>query len=170
MDLAFNLVEFNFSGLDVAERWLQYVAKVKLFFKLKNITDGTTKLTYLLLLAVQGIVNLHARYRKVDEHGAQDESETFQEFADKLSTHFNPKSNRILNVYSFRLMWRMEGEPFNDFYDRLLEKAQFCNFPDKDFELQVQILYGCALWLCTPSMAFTRKVEPYYVRTAPRNT
>ncbi len=120
------------------------MAKVKLFFKLKNITDGTTQLTYLLLLAGQGIVNLHARYKKVDEHGAQDESEIFQEFADKLSTHFNPKSNRILNVYNFRLMRQMEGEPFNDFYDRLLEKAQFCIFPDKDFELQVQILYGCA--------------------------
>jgi len=144
MDLAFNLVEFNVSDPDVAERWLQYVAKVKLFFKLKNITDGTTQLMYLLLLAGQGIVNLHARYKKVDEHGAQDESETFQEFADKLSTHFNPKSNRILNVYNFRLMRQMEGEPFNDFYDRLLEKVQFCNFPDKDFELQVQILYGCA--------------------------
>jgi len=69
MDLAFNLVEFNVSDPDVAERCLQYVGKVKLFFKLKNITDGTTKLTYLLLLAGQGIVNLHARYRSMSmEH------------------------------------------------------------------------------------------------------
>jgi len=100
MYLAFNLVEFNVSDPGVAERWVQYVAKVKMLFKL-NITDGTSQLTYLLLLAGQGIVKLHARYEKVDEHSAQDETKAFHEFADKLTTHFNPKSNRIFNVYNF---------------------------------------------------------------------
>ena len=138
MDIAFNFPEFSIYEQDCAERWDDYVSKMKYFFKLKKIADEEEQLNFLLFTSGKAIAQLHIRLKSTTDE------DKFSTMVKNIKNHFNPATSKTYNIFQFRKISQAPEESFNEFYTRLQEKVEYCGFPDKDFELKHQIIQGCA--------------------------
>ena len=129
MEIAYAFPEFNIYDLDTAERWTDYVDKMKYWFRLRRTIDGKEQLNFLLFTAGKQIQQLYQRIK------AEGEEETFDDIQKKMANQFNPDCNEVI---------QLEVETFNAFFARLQEKVTLCGFPDQAFSLKHQIILGCA--------------------------
>ena len=67
----------------------------------------------------------------------------FDETKQALTNYFKPKVNTEFEIFEFRQMKQFESETCDDFSTRLRQKAEYCDFHDKDKELKSQIIQGC---------------------------
>ena len=137
MDISLSIPEFSIHESDQSERWSEYINKIKIFFRIKKVTDVKEQLQYLLFTAGKDVIKLYDRIKKSDE------SEGFGEIVKKIADTFNPTSNVTFNIFHFRSIQQMEHEPFSEFYTKLQDKLEFCKFPTPDFEMKHQIIQGC---------------------------
>ena len=59
-----------------------------------------------------------------------------------LSDHFAPPENKDMAIFDFRQITQQKGEPINEFFRRLKEKATLCSFNDEDNEIKTQIIHN----------------------------
>ena len=60
-----------------------------------------------------------------------------------LGNYFNPKKNKEFERYEFRNIKQGHNETIDQFATRLRQKAEDCDFTDKDGEIKSQIIQGC---------------------------
>jgi hypothetical protein len=121
---------------DAGPRFADWVANLKRYLNIKQVTTDSLKQDYLFLYGGQGLVRI---YKQVE-----DAADNFDAIITKLKAHFNPVVNYNLNTFQFRRMAQREAEPFDDYVARLREKASTCNFGnDNDRQLIFQIITGC---------------------------
>ena len=120
MDISLAIPEFSVHDSDQSERWSEYINKLKIFFKIKKITDNKEQLQYLLFTAGKDVIKLHERLKK------DDDSEGFDVIVKKIANKFKPTSNITFNIFTFRSIQQAEHESFSEFYTRLQDKIEFC--------------------------------------------
>ncbi|XP_066941051.1 uncharacterized protein [Macrobrachium rosenbergii] len=60
-----------------------------------------------------------------------------------LANCFQPKKNKEFERYEFRNVRQNRGETIDQFATRLRQKAENCEFADKDGEIKSQVIQGC---------------------------
>lgn len=58
MDISLSISEFSIHESDQSERWSEYINKIKIFFRIKKVTDGKERLQYLLFTACKDHQNV----------------------------------------------------------------------------------------------------------------
>lgn len=131
------LTKFDAEDTDnIAKRWERWLNNLVRFFRIKKIADDKLKIDYLFLY---GGSTLEDAYEPVNNH-----ADKFDDVTDKLTAVFRPKLNTDLHVHQFREMLQYDDEPFDNFVNRVRDKAKLCEFDALlDKEMQRQIVKGC---------------------------
>ena len=102
-----------------------------------NIDSQKMKKALLLHYAGDEVFEIYGTLDNTgDENG-------FDETKQALTNYFKPKVNTEFEIFEFRQMKQLESETCDDFATRLRQKAEYCDFYDKDKELKSQIIQGC---------------------------
>lgn len=64
MDISLSIPEFSIHESDQSERWSEYINKIKIFFRIKKVTDAKEQLQYLLFTAGKDVIKLYDRIKK----------------------------------------------------------------------------------------------------------
>jgi hypothetical protein len=122
--------------LDAGPRFAEWVETLTRLFNVKQVRDDALKRDYLLLYGGLGLSRIYRPLRAANDD--------FDDVVEKLTAHFNPRTNVNLNVFQFRSIAQREAESFDDFVSRLREKASTCEFGQGlDQQLSFQIMHGC---------------------------
>ncbi|RMZ99732.1 Retrovirus-related Pol poly from transposon, partial [Brachionus plicatilis] len=70
-------------------------------------------------------------------------TDKYEQVKEKIGKHFKSKVNSKLNVLHFRDIFQHLGESFDDFVNRLKDKAKSCAFADSNHEISLQIIHRC---------------------------
>lgn len=117
------------------QRWKEWVSRLERLMSIKDIVDDKQRQNYLFFF---GGSELEKIYKK-----SSNEKDSFKNIKQKICYHFKSKYNPKLNVLHFRDLCQHDGEPFDDFVNRLKEKAKLCSFKDEKHEIALQIVHRC---------------------------
>ena len=72
----------------------------------------------------------------------EDTGDDFETAATKLIEYFQPKKNKLYNIYQFRQIHQEQDETSDDYCTRLKQAARMCEFPEgcQDIEIQLQLI------------------------------
>ncbi|CAF1076837.1 unnamed protein product, partial [Brachionus calyciflorus] len=113
-------IEDQFMQLFVVEEegnrlalWDEWISRLERLMSIKSITDDKLKQNYLFFFW------------------------WFRSRKESFKSRYNPQVSKV----HFRDMNQFEGEPFDDFVNRLKEKAKMCAFKDENEEIAFQIIH-----------------------------
>lgn len=131
-----NIQPFSTTDVDnIGLRWKKWIKRLERLLDIKNVTDDKKKITYLFYYGGDQLEDIYSEQAL--------NTDTFKEVVDKLTERFNPKTNNQLHIYNFRAIQQHEGEPFDEFVQRLKDQGEMCNFKDLDDEVASQIIIKC---------------------------
>ena len=122
--------EINGDSTTTGHRWTKYISKLENLFVAMNIDSRKRKKALLLHYAGDEVFEIYGTLDNTgDENG-------FDETKQALTNYFKPKVNTKFEIFEFRQMKQLESETCDDFSTRLRQKAEYCDFHDKDNELK----------------------------------
>ncbi|GFN75606.1 Gag Polyprotein [Plakobranchus ocellatus] len=126
----------------IAVRWTKWVSRLKNnLFVAYDITNEARKKALLLTYAGPDLNNTTEALPDSELQAIGDES-PFDKLVSALNQHFNPKVNKEIQRYQFRLM-SQTTELIDDFYTALRHLAPSCEFTNPEEEIKSQIIAGC---------------------------
>ena len=134
----------NFQKFDVYSdensvgiRWNKYISKLENLFTGMAIDAKKRKKALLLHYAGDEVFEIYETLNMGDNDSNYDTTKT------ALGNYFNPKKNKEFERYEFRNIKQGQNETIDQFATRLRQKAENCDFTDKDGEIKSQIIQGC---------------------------
>ena len=120
---------------NMAQQWLHWVERFKLYVDVMKITDEKDKINNLLLYGGDDVFDVYLPLK--------DGSDDFAAVLKKLTDHFNPTANSQVGVFRFRRCYQYPEEKFDEFVNRLRDLAKTCEFGAAlDGELKTQLIQG----------------------------
>ena len=116
----------------LAANWKKWIKKLEYLFVAMDVDESPRKKALLLYYAGDRVVDIYETLN--------DTSDTYEAAKGLLDTYFEPKKNLTYEVYSFRQLCQLDGEPINSFVSRLREAANRCEFANIDREIKDQIV------------------------------
>ena len=101
----------------------------------KKETDDARMVNDLFLLGGYDLEEIYNQYKAGGD--------AYKDVKEKLTAHFNPKTNVQVNRFNFRELQQFEEESFDEFVGRLREAADQCEFANKDDEVVSQVIKKC---------------------------
>ena len=121
---------------NIAKRWERWTNNLERFFRIKKIDNDKVRIDYLFLY---GGTALEDAYEPIAQN-----TDKYDDIIEKLTGIFRPKLHTDLHVHQFREMMQYDDEPFDNFVNRIRDKAKLCEFDNlTDKEMQRQIVKGC---------------------------
>ena len=117
-----------------ALRWDKYVKRFENLCLAFNITAEKRKRALLLHYSGETVQDI------LDS--LPDTGDDYNTAKNKLTEHFSPKKNTSYEIYKFRQLTQLQHESLSDFYIRLKNAAQFCEFgenTDKEIKSQIEL-------------------------------
>ena len=131
----------------LSTRWAEWLKRFENYLVAAGITNDERKKALLLHLAGRKV---HQIFEKLDstpipaDPATNRPAETdFSAAKRALSEHFNPKINVTYNRHVFKSTKLASDESLDQFFTRLSELAQGCNFHNEDDEIKPQIILTC---------------------------
>ena len=118
-------------------RWTKYVMKLENLFTGLTIESKKRRKALLLHYAGDEVFEIY------ETLNLGDSDSNYDEVKKGLADHFQPKKNREFERFEFRNMKQQQAESIDQFVTRLRQKAENCEFMDKDGEIKSQIIQGC---------------------------
>ena len=109
---------------NMAQQWLHWVERFKLYVDVMKITDEKDKINNLLLYGGDDVFDVYLPLK--------DGSDDFAAVLKKLTDHFNPTANSQVSVFRFRRCNQYPEEKFDEFVNRRIENG----------ELKTQLIQG----------------------------
>lgn len=139
MAVALNIPNFPKFDLDdyntISTRWEKYKKRFINLCVALNITDDKQKLALLLNYIGEEAYDIY------DNLLVRDSDETLNNAIDIFDKHFNPKKNVEYEVYLFRKLKQNEGETIHQFYVRVKQQANRCDFNTRiEQEIKQQLI------------------------------
>ena len=119
-------------------RWDKYVTKLENLFTGLNITSKKRKKALLLHYAGDDVFNIY------DTFDLSGDEENYDDTKTELKTIFNPRKNTEFERYEFRNINQNHCESIDQYATRLRQKAEYCEFHDKEAEIKSQLIQGCS--------------------------
>ena len=129
------ITAFDAYDADRQNRWEKWVSRLECYFSIKNIKEDKPRLEYLIFFGGSGVDKI---YKSIKEA-----SDTYDSAKTKLTSHFASQFNPKVLVLEFRDIYQYPGESFEDFVNRLRDKAKKCAFSNEEEEIITQILHRC---------------------------
>ena len=129
-------------GASLATRWQTWITDFKMYLLTLGITDVTRKQALLLYQSgsrVQEIFNQLPPLVTEENEEPGDKCETAKA---QLTAYFEPQKNRRYEDDRFRQTTQAAFETLNQYHMCLHTMAQTCEFQDRDFEIEEQIIIG----------------------------
>lgn len=151
MDMIAAMESFVYDGEQVTlgSRWSRWLGSFENFLIAFDITDDDRKVAMLLHLGGKRIRQIYRNSDvtvtpRVADPTNNIESETrFDAVKRVLNNYFNKYNNVTYNRYVFRSAKQAANETLNQFYLRLCELAEGCDFHDEKEEVKCQIIFTC---------------------------
>ena len=118
-------------GRNQALRWRTWLADFKMFLATSNITNKTRQRAILLYQAGPRVREICPRIGELSKYDDIAKAEEL------LTAYFEPKKNRLYEVYKFRQAKQGVSETIDQFHRRLHSISKNCEFSDVDFEIMV---------------------------------
>lgn len=120
---------------DRCRRWEEWVARLERLLAIKTVTEDSLKVHYLFYFGGSDLERVYKENANT--------SDKYDQVKEKIGKHFKSKVNSKLNVLHFRDIFQHQGEPFDDFVNRLKDKAKSCAFAEVQQEISLQIIHRC---------------------------
>ena len=120
---------------DRCRRWEEWISRLERLLAIKTVTEDELKIQYLFYFGGSALERI---YKEVAEA-----TDRYAQVKEKIEKYFKSKSNSKLNVLHFRDIYQHQGEPFDEFLNRLKEKAKLCAFTNEEQEISLQIIHRC---------------------------
>ncbi|MES9884606.1 MAG: hypothetical protein ABW185_27490, partial [Sedimenticola sp.] len=101
------------------------------------IDNKKRKKALLLHYAGDEVFEIHDTLPDTGDDGDYDKTKS------ALEKYFKPQVNKEFEIFEFRRMKQYESETVDQFATRLRQKAENCEFSDRDSEIKSQIIQGC---------------------------
>ena len=121
----------------VSQRWKDWLKRFQRFIMAMDIKDDTRKRNLLLYLAGPEVDKI---FETLPETG---ENKDYALAVKKLSEYFAPKKNVLYEIHVFRQAKQNQEETLDQFYTRLCQLAQTCEFTDSSAEIKIQLMENC---------------------------
>ena len=118
----------------VASRWYRWIRRFQNFVEAKGYTDDKQKRAMLLHCVGEEV---HMIFETL---GEEKDLDTYEKALQVLQNYFNPKKSREYEVYTFRQCQQLSTESLDQYYCRLKQLAQNCEFTDIEAEIKSQIV------------------------------
>ena len=118
-------------------RWEKYVAKLENLFIGLNIEAKKRRKALLLHYAGDQVYEIYETLNLGDDESNYDAVKS------GLTAYFKPQKNLEFEKYEFRNISQRAHESIDQFATRLRQKADNCEFTDKDAEIKSQLIQGC---------------------------
>ena len=105
------------------ERFLKYLKRVNMVFSTEDIANEKKKKSFLQIWGGDDMVTLFEHVGKV-----QEEADTFEEAMKKITDALKGQINEVYPVYKLFCEMPQGRKSFSDWYPKVLEQAQLCNF------------------------------------------
>jgi hypothetical protein len=117
---------------NINQRWQEFTFKLDKYFIKHKITDEDEKINELFYY---GGLPLHQAYQSNKTPNASGQKDKYDDVIKCITSHINPETSIQTNKCLFRGLYQFEGEPFDDFVQRVKEAARNCGFgTDEDNE------------------------------------
>ncbi|RNA05124.1 Transposon Tf2-9 poly [Brachionus plicatilis] len=136
---------------DRTNRWEEWLSRLDCSFSVKTIKEDNQRLQFLKFFGDSGVDKI---YRSLKE-----ETDTYEVAKTKLTSHFASQFNTKVFALKFRDVYQYPGETFDDFVNRLKEKAKKCAFSNQEEEIVTQILHRCTCEKVKPDSKNPIKLE-----------
>ena len=127
-----------YSDESAGVRWNKYVSKLEKLFVGMNIDKNKRKKALLLHYSGDEVFEIYETLNLGDKVDNFDETKT------ALKNYFLPKKNKEFERFEFRNIRQIKGETIDQFATKLRQKAEICEFLDKEGEIKSQIIQGCS--------------------------
>ena len=104
---------------DISQRWTRWSTKLNRLLAIKNVELSAMKINYLFFYGGDSLEDVYNEIKEAND--------TYDNIITKLTTAFNSATNLQLNIFNFRSVSQEKGEPFEEFLNKLREKAKICN-------------------------------------------
>ena len=135
-----NIQKFDTENTDdIEKRWTRWKTNLNRYFAIKKIDQAAAKKNHLFFLGGDGIEDIY--------EAVANEADSYEQVIEKIDARILPKTNTELHLMQFRKISQFAGEPFNEFVQRLRDRAKFCEFGDAAAiakEVKSQIIHGCS--------------------------
>ncbi|CAF0863786.1 unnamed protein product [Brachionus calyciflorus] len=132
------------NNLNLNVRWNQWRERLEQYFVAGKITDDAQKKAFLFLFGGRRLNEIHNNLpAEVADAGADTE---YKKSIARLKAYFEPKRNKVVEVYLFRQTKQNQNETIDQFVTRLRGLARYCEFGDTniDDEILKQLIQGCS--------------------------
>ncbi|RMZ98110.1 Retrovirus-related Pol poly from transposon [Brachionus plicatilis] len=120
---------------DRSRRWEEWATRLERLLAIKTVTNDALKIHYLFYF---GGTDLERVFTEVGTA-----TDKYEQVKKKIGKHFKSKVNSKLNVLHFRDIFQHLGDSFDDFVNRLKDKAKSCAFAGSNHEISLQIIHRC---------------------------
>ena len=127
----------NTDPASASQRWKGWLRRFQRFIVAIDIKDDPRKLNLLLYLAGPEVNKI---FETLPETG---EEKGFALAVKKLSEYFSLKKNVLYEIHVFRQAKQNQEETLDQFYTRLCQLAQTCEFTDPTAEIKIQLMENC---------------------------
>jgi hypothetical protein len=118
---------------DISRRWTKYSTRLLWYLNTRKFEEEKLRIESFFLAAGYDLYEIYVTSYKND-------NDKVEHIVQKLTEHFNPKSNIQLNQFNFRNLHQLEGEDFESFALRVRTAAKSCGFTDENSEVAAQIV------------------------------
>ena len=126
--------------LNIGPRWNDWATRLDELFVASDTKDDEQKRATLFLLGGTKLRKIHNSIPDKDE---PEEGEKYRHAIKKLTDYFNPKRNRVIEIYKFRQAKQLSQENIEQYVTRLRLLSTYCEFPEVDDEIIGQVIQSC---------------------------
>ena len=127
-----------YSDESAGVRWNKYVSKLENLFVGMNIDKNKRKKALLLHYSGDEVFEIYETLNLGEKDDNFDDTKT------ALKNYFQPKKNKDFERFEFRNLRQTKGDTIDQFVTKLRQKAEICEFLDKEGEIKSQIIQGCS--------------------------
>ena len=113
--------------------WKRYVKRFNFLCNSLVVTEDKQKLSLFLTLVGDDAYEIYENIIP------ESQEKTFEEVVTEFDNHFKPQVNTSYETFLFRKMLQRTDESTQQYYVRLHEQAQKCDFGNKELEIKQQI-------------------------------
>ena len=130
---------FNVYGEETSSgtKWNKYMCKLENLFTGLSIESKKRKKALLLHYAGDDVFDIYETLNLANNDS------NYEETKQGLENYFSPRKNTEFEKYEFRNLYQQENETIDSFATRLRQKAENCQFVEKEGEIRSQIIQGC---------------------------